>query len=58
MKKRYINPELKSFKLKTQGMLASSPVENGFNTKNAGTLGGDIVSGNMGRGGWFDEDEE
>ncbi len=58
MKKIYSKPELKSIVLKTQVMLASSPLENGFNKGGAPTLEGGIVSGNMGRGGWFDEDEE
>lgn len=58
MKKIYSKPELKSFKLKTLGMLASSPLEDGFNKKDVQELGSGVTSGNMGRGGWFDEGEE
>ena len=59
MKKIYIIPELKSVELKIHHqMLSGSPVEQGFNKSGASTLDSGISSGNMGRGGWFDEGEE
>jgi len=58
MKKTYQMPTIKWLEADTEEMIASSPLENGFNMDEVGTT--NETSGNLSRKGysvWDDEDE-
>ena len=56
MKKTYINPEMDIVMLQTMQMLAASDPENGFNKSTTTELESTEDSGNLGRGGFLDDD--
>ncbi len=59
MKKTYSNPNMKVVKIQTVGMLANSPLNTSGDSPVQADFTGTTTatSGNLGRGGFFDEGE-
>lgn len=58
MKKTYSMPTVAIVNVKLQQMIAGSNPEEGFSKSGAKSLGTDIASGNLSRGGFWDDEED